>query len=58
MPGKAAPNRNTHMVQEMPVFIDRNNKDLARVIDALNQAHSKIADIQTRISKLEQKING
>ena len=58
MPGKAAPNRNTQMVQEMPVFIDRNNKDLSRVIDALNQAHSKITDLQMRVSRLEQKVNG
>lgn len=58
MANKAAPNRSTQMVQEMPVFIDRNNKDLSRVIDALNQAHSKIADMQTRLSRLEQKLNG
>ena len=58
MANQPKPNTNTQQVQEMPVFIDRDTKDLVRVIDALNQAHSKISNLQGRIAIIENKING
>ena len=52
------PSRNTQQIQEIPVFIDRKSTDMARVIDVRNQAHQKIDALQSKLAKIENKVNG